>query len=373
MLTKLNLNRIVKWSLFLIFAFGPTMFYITWPSAEVLITSLCLYSLVALFCHNYKTSLLFMSIASTLNITLTPICFFIWFKYALYKEPSFYKLDKFKLFIAQNLKEIIKLSLIQLITFVPIVLNLFRWNRMVVMQGMGTTEGLFGRFVAYLIDLNFGIFPYFPFLFFIVIAVSIFSEKRKEYFVFLLCSLVTLIGISLMVHINCGMTGIARYNLWFSSILLVVSCYYSSFFNKKILKATQFLTLLSAAYISIFVWTCHGIQADRGTSYTSMSPIAKRVLYYIPQLYNPLYSTFNSRTIHVDGGYNYKTPVIYVSDKDQFVKKILASKKDKELLRESLNPLSNNDQKKIISELEKLTDTDSYLNFDKRFSIKITN
>ncbi len=372
-LVKIPLNSIIKWSLFTILAFGPTMFYITWPSAEVLITSLCIYSLVALFCQKFKTSLFFMSLATTLNITLTPICLFIWFKYAIHKEPSFYKIDKIKKVSTQNIKEISQLTLIQLITFIPIALNLFRWNRMVVMQGMGTTEGLFGRLIAYLTDLNFGIFPYFPFLLFIVIGVIIFSEKRKEYFVFLLCSFVTLIGISLMVHINCGMTGIARYNLWFSSILLVVSCYYSTFCNKKSLKITQGLTLLSAAYISIFVWACHGIIADRGTAYTWMNPIAKRILYYIPQLYNPLFSTFNNRTIHVDGGYNYQTPVIYVSDKDHYVKKILASKKDKEILKEQLIPLSDKDREKIISELENLSDTDSYLNFDKRFSIKLAN
>jgi hypothetical protein len=55
-----------------------------------------------------------------------------------------------------------------------------------------------------------------------------------------------------------------------------------------------------------------------------MTPIAKYVLDREPSLYNPLYSTFNSRVNHVDGGYQYVLPIVYSND-DGEVRKILCS------------------------------------------------
>ena len=94
------------------------------------------------------------------------------------------------------------------------------------------------------------------------------------------------------------------------------------------------------------------------------TPIAELVMEYAPQLYNPLPSTFNSRTTHIDGGYEITEPIIYVNQ-DGYVRKVLLPTS---LGRDALDNLAvgGQDQDIFNAECEKIDESKSeycYLNF----------
>lgn len=52
--------------------------------------------------------------------------------------------------------------------------------------------------------------------------------------------------------------------------------------------------------------------------YTYFTPIARFFLDNIPSVYNPLFSTFYNRTVHVDDDYHLPTPICYVGQGESF-------------------------------------------------------
>ena len=103
------------------------------------------------------------------------------------------------------------------------------------------------------------------------------------------------------------------------------------------------------------------------TNYVSFTPIAEFILNYEPQLYNPLYSTFNSRVTHVDGAYEITSPVIYVGN-DGYVRKILASEKDKKQLLEGYMSCSGYDEW-LSNEINKLENKMHYISIPGKYKV----
>ena len=103
------------------------------------------------------------------------------------------------------------------------------------------------------------------------------------------------------------------------------------------------------------------------TSYVKFTPIAAWFLDNIPQLYNPLHSTFNSRTIHQDGGYSYETPVIYVAE-DGYVRKVLATSEDRDAILSVLSA-ENGLNDELLASIDDLKEKESYLSFTKGMKI----
>jgi hypothetical protein len=94
---------------------------------------------------------------------------------------------------------------------------------------------------------------------------------------------------------------------------------------KKILGTISSVSQISSAILSgIVIIYCFKFNAG---AYTYFTPIANYVLDKAPALYNPLPSTFASRTLHVDGGYAHAMwrPIVYTNN-DSYVRKILIPK-----------------------------------------------
>ncbi|WP_320955803.1 hypothetical protein [Enterocloster asparagiformis] len=135
--------------------------------------------------------------------------------------------------------------------------------------------------------------------------------------------------------------------------------YFGELIQKVRLETIAMIMLsLSVVFTGIVVYQYGPYQASN-TSYVNMTPIASFILDKAPQLYNPLHSTFSSRTIHVDGGYMYNTPVVYVA-KDGYVRKILAPKEDITNLLDYYASLSGHD-KWYLNQLNILNDEEQYI------------
>lgn len=314
-----------KLLLFYALSVSPMLFYAHLPSAEMFIATLVLGSLTALYSRRYRLSMLLYALASTLNLTIAPFSIFIFFKWFTDHSNEKFDLRNYKAILLTNLKTIVQLLILNSIILIPVCINIIRWGRLAVMAGMGAHNGALERLVAYLLDLNFGILPYYPGLF-IVIALCMFTKSRLEYFLFLLTVSIVFFGFSLMVHINCGMIGIARYLTWGVVFLIFGGIYYSTKIDNCRIKELVWILLVITTSLTMFISVAYGgARPNSKTQYTNMSPIARRVLDHAPWLYNPLFSTFNSRINHIDGGYNLPiTPIFYFA-KDGSVTKALVN------------------------------------------------
>ena len=286
----------------LLIAFGPLIFYIAWPSNEVFLSSLLILSSVNILNKNYKWSMLFYSLACCLNITVSPFCLFIYYKYLKDKLPRRSFSNLLGLVFSKDFFFLISINCLILI---PTILNIVRWGSFVSMGGLSSHNGVFNRFAAYVLDFNFGLLGYYPLLILALILTIIFSRKSEAIVYF--GSLFTIVlGFCFMSHINCGGTGLHRYLTWSSTLLIIGICFYSQFFTFKFLKLLQTLILiLSIIFITAITFWFGSFRAIRNpqVDYLYQPPLATKILEVAPQYYQPLHSTFNSRVNHIDGGY----------------------------------------------------------------------
>lgn len=202
------------------------------------------------------------------------------------------------------------------------------------------------RFLSYIFDLNYEIFPYFSILLiltviFIVVAVV---KKNIRYFEWLLTFLINVTLYSIMIHINCGMSGISRYNSWSVTILIFATVLIGTeSFSKIKFKIISYATIGIGILLTTCIVFAYGPTLASNTSSLYFTPIAEWTLDNCPTIYNPLKSTFYSRTNHEDGVYLFDTPVVY-SAKDGYVRKILASEKDKGELLNNFASLSGKNE-----------------------------
>jgi len=318
----------------LLLIFSPSILYYSWPSAEMFICSILIITLVFWLNGNKHIAVLFCSIVSTLNITINAICLAIIIDYLL---DVYYKRGiSIRVLVRQNWRNTalfvaccipsLFMPLFNLRISGTINLQNTLFSVSDIMSDMNTYDSWLGRFFAYITDLNFGFLPYFPvllLLLFVTYFIAIYKKNRKV--------VITISGFILVVflysaipHINCGMTGIARYDAWsapflaFSATILLPSLILSV----KKQNSVSWICIASAIISTMTVYS--SMRYTRG-SYTMFSPIAKYVLEHMPVLYNPLPSTFANRTRHIDGAYGYidsEEPTIYFSD-DGYAKKIL--------------------------------------------------
>lgn len=299
--------------------------YLFWPSNEICLMSFMILACSALFSRRYALSAFFTGVSATLNVAcflFFPFVYLIFF----YRDTHFLSLKinvlrQCIINVCADYKKMILIILGSMVGFIPITINLLRWNRIAVMQGMGAIEGIFERFLAYLLDLNFGILPYYPLVLFIFIALLLVA--KKEYFFYFLTICGIMLTFSLMRHINCGMAFMSRYLSWTMPLILIGVLYYSHKYihNFYLLKAVKYFISLSVLYsIIVSINYIAKFQCD-GSVFHS---IPKRILSYCPALYNPLFSTFDSRVNHIDGGYAFynRLPVEYF-DKNGNLKKVL--------------------------------------------------
>ena len=228
--------------------------------------------------------------------------------------------------IKRNWKETFTLAVCFIPALITPLWNLYHYHKITPQISMAQYDIFWlKRFVAYLLDLNFGFLPYFPvllILFSITILMGILKKERKV-IILALSFIITVFLYSAMYHINCGMTAMARYNSWSFPFLVitVVSMLDKIFKNYKMRQIVVLLMLFSAGATI----TLTGIVMNYNDgSYIYFTSIAKLLMDKTPSLYNPYPFTFVSRNQHYDGGYDFDAdvPFVYYSD-DGYARKIL--------------------------------------------------
>ncbi len=328
----LNLKRcrpIQKTFIILALSINPILFIIKWGSSETLLFSLLCFSLLFWLEKRYYLAALSCAIAGSLQSTILiwGIVMIIEFLLKIYLEHQ--KEENFFQIYFKRWKQILSYAL----CYVPALVSMiyfYIYTGMLSPQAGGHWVGkstimYFQRFMAYLFDLNLGMFPYFIVFLIIFIVLEIISIiKRKEYRYS--CMFIACIGImlaySLHIHINCGMAGIARYNAWNSVFICIAVPYFAGNIIEKefVIKILQYVMGAGIALTSIVLFNTW---KTPDSSYTYMMPVARFVLDNYPLLYSPYHLTFYNRVEHIDNDSGYiPLPIIY-SDNDGFVRKIL--------------------------------------------------
>ena len=327
----------IRLTIILLLVCNPILFYMSWVSAEVFIFSMIVISFVFFTNQDYKKAAIFISLAGSMNITamFCGLAMILHYFITNYKEQK-----SIKRLILVKWNDILLYACCFLPGLIPVFFNLVIFNSLTPTAVAGSFSGVFGRALAYLFDLSLGILPYFAVLLILFFLVSIYGLFKRSYttLCYLIAFLGTIFSFSLITHINSGMTGIARYNAWIVPVMIFyVTTHGSELFFGKLKKA-----LYALVYSGISLTTLVLLLYTVGQSWNPIpgtlfafdhSPIARIVLNNVPQLYNPLYSTFISRTARIDGGYIYSGPVIYTDD-DGIIRKILVTP-------ETVNQLEN--------------------------------
>jgi len=369
----LDAKDITKLFLILLLSINPVIFYYRWVSAEAMIYAFLSIGLV--FWHNkwYKRAAFFVSLAGTLNIVIMFVGIVMIIEYLvvlLCTKPSH---KKFFQYIMEKVPEVIKYGACYVVGIIPPIYFYYHTghiNLTASHSGFWHGEGMaiLQRAMAYLFDLNYGVLPYYSIvlclglIFFVVACI----RKCWEYLEWFVTFLGLVVLYSIMVHINSGMSGIARYNVWGVALLLFSVCLFGEKMIvggvvKKVLYGAIALDVVFAALII----QNYGLNAQNAY-YTYMTPVARWVLNRAPALYNPLPSTFNSRVNQIDGGYAYELPVVYMAE-DGYARK---ARVDLESAREFKDLyLSLADQDELEKKLLAVKDKEQYIEFSKEEQI----
>lgn len=330
----------------LLLTLNPIVFYISSVWGEVFIYSMLTIGLTCWYNKWYKRAAIFVSVAGMLNPTIMSIGIVMIIEYAYVLLKSKDKSEKLLVFIKGKIPEIIRYGCCYIIGIIPMIYNYYNTGHINLTASYPVyicgSESTFSRFISYIFDLNYGLFPYFPFILvlsavFLMVAVI---KRNIRYLEWIIAFVINVALYSIVTHINCGMLGISRYNSWGVLILIFAT----------VLIGADSLTAVKAKIVSFFmigmgvllttsIVFSYGPTHASNTSCVYFTPIAEWTLDHFSKMYNPLKSTFNARTIHVDGGYSYETPVAY-SAEDGYVRKILASEKDKAVLLDDYVSLS---------------------------------
>lgn len=318
---------------------NPIVFYISWISAEVFIFSFLVIGLTCWYNQWYRRAAFFVSVAGMLNPTIMSIGIVMIAEYLFYMFRSKTDEQSWGAVIKERVPGVIGYGCCYIIGIVPMIYNYYNTGHINLTASYSSfthgAESTLSRFFAYLFDLNFGVLPYFPVIFllsFFLLAIAI-LKRNVRYIEWFLAFIINVVLYSFMVHINCGMSGISRYNAWGTVLLIfaVVLIGMKAVPSDKIKKVCSGAIWLGVILTATIVFS-YGPNCASKTSYIEFTPIAEFMLDNYSELYHPLRSTFNSRTTHIDGGYQYETPIAYSSEKDGYVRKILASENDKEVL-----------------------------------------
>ena len=381
--------------LVLTLAIHPAVFYVNYIGAEV-----CLFALLimaAVFWQNgwHHCAAFFVALAGTMNATILSVGLVMIAEYlirlCLAKTPE----TSWPAYIRANMTRVIRYGLCYVIGILPMCYNLILTGHINLTASYErytvSKETVFQRAYAYLFDLNYGMLPYFPVVIWLAIlllalaVIRILTGSDKEtkaaavsYVICVLTGFLLVMLYSVMIHINSGMDGIARYNTW-GSVLFVfgVVMYYDKLLTGKRIVGSgkTILPRVAAVLLSLdLIWSAFMIwwydpNRAANTAYIFMNPLAVVVLEKAPILYNPLHSTFASRTLYKDGCYEYDTPVVYCSYEDGSVRKVLATAEDADMLLSEYGSASGADGW-WEAQVAGLTEKESYISVPKKYVIR---
>lgn len=329
----LRATRLRRLVLILFLLVNPVFCYIPWQSAEVFIFCMVSLSIMHHINGEYKRSAFLLSLAGTLNVTVMVYGFVLIGDYFA-RLFAKYKTKRVMSIIRNDIPGIIKFGCCFLIVFAPFIHNMVYIGEANRTFLMFQTAEFWGRVKAYLFDLNLGIFPYYPLLLpGGVIAIAVAVKRRNVKCILLTVALFGIVvAYSFAMHINCGMAGVSRYGSWTTPFLIFICVLYFPWGDKG--KKVLWKSVSGAAVLVSLAITAVLVKSSEYRNCVEMSRQAQTVLEYAPQLYNPLFSTFTSRSLGADGGYAYMSvlPVIYRNDEAE-VRKILMSANEIPLLK----------------------------------------
>ena len=370
----LEINDKKKMLLILCLTINPIIFYLNWISAEVFIFSLIGIAMVCWYNKWYKRAALMISLAGMLNPTILSIGIVMIIEYLTKVLKDRREHEEVKKFAIRSVKKIIVYGSCYIIALIPFVYNYYNTGHINLTASIsGFTDGketTFARFIAYLFDFNFGFLPYFSILFLTALFLIPLAICRKQwnYIKWMACFLINVFLYSIMVHINSGMSGIARYNAWGAVIMIFAVCiYFNKTLKKPILKVLTNILLIISTMLTGLIISAYGPMSASNTSSVCMLPIAEKVLNSVPSIYNPLHSTFNSRVNNIDGGYDYPTPIIYCNSEGH-VKKILATSEDAEEILNNYTVILG-DEKWLKEQVDKLSEKETYISVPFKYII----
>ena len=355
-----------KFLLILLLGTSPAARYIIWQSYEVAIFTFVTVAII-FWCEDRRLlSALFLSIAGSMQPAVMAFGIFMILEYffEIFQECN-YSIKSFIHTCFTRWGQILKYAACFIPCLIPIFVAKAVSGQENVTAQFLSLDGIWERFAAYWLDLNLGLLPYIPLLLVSFFLVFIFAIKNKAYKIIfsVLGAVATVLAFSIHPHLNCGMQGIARYNSFELPIIVIITFYGMD--QLFCLRKKNTIALVSEV-VSV-IW-CAGmvvtvaLSPDHG-NHIYWTPLAEAVLDNAPQIYNPVPSTFNSRTIHQDGGYNIQTPVVYEA-KDGTVRKILVPQGQEQEVHDRLYvPMEN--QTFYEKELSKLEHNKEfvYLNF----------
>ena len=394
--------------LVLALAVHPAVFYISNISAESLIYAFMIIGCT--FWHNrwYRPAAVMISLAGMLNPTIMIIGVVMIFEYL---EHEGYYSNPFKNLIdPKKWRGLITFGICFLPELVPMGYNYYHTGHInltaATKELVTGNETTFQRAWAYLSDLNYGMFPYFPIMCVIALMLmllvlirikNVFAyamphryKQRRElmtaaakqkakagtrYMEWMVTFILNLILVSTVTHINSGMCGIARYDMWLSviPIFAIVIFGHDMVDVKAVRRVAATAISLGIILTGTIVWAYYPHFA-MNVQYTDFSPIASYALENLPGLYNPIPSTFVARTQHIDGGYDYETPFIYYG-KDGYARKILASKKDADDLlnnyRSAYKDVKWFNKESFENQVKRLSDRPGYISIPARYRVTI--
>lgn len=370
---KLKRSKLQIFLTTLLIACSPAVLYYYWPSAEIFIFSMIVISLVFFANKQHRLAGLFVSIAGTLNLTIMVYGAIIILDYfiELFKKVKGQVITKDK--VKYYFKDTILLGICFIPCLIPPIINYINFGSIslqIASGGFIDNTSILSRFWAYLFDVNFGILPYFSvaFILYIILITIGIVERNTCAILYLIAFLGTVFSYSIMAHINSGMTGIARYNVWASPLII----FFLTTEGINLVKGPGFRQIVAGGLIVSSLLGAINVEVIlKHPIYTYMTPLADTVLKHCPSLYNPLYSTFISRVEHVDGGYIYTEPVYYKLE-DGRVKKILVTSETAEQVITDTNG-NQEDMNFIQYQVEKIKAQKGYhyINISRKMNIRM--
>ena len=328
-----------KFCLLALLAASPIMYaYIPYISSETFIFSMMVCTLVAYERNNKFLCAFLLSTASMPNPTVMGMGIVLVVKYMF---DTYVRNNEIP-FIAR-VKKYYKDTLLYAVCYIPclipFILNLINLKNINPTSGGFRLNTIGYNILSYYFDINLGYSSFAPILvilFFGSFVVSCIRRNAGKIGTYLAFSLSVVIAFSMMVHINCGMRYCARYVIWSYPILAFGLCMNDSAVKNIKVK----MGLVGTSVISTLVLLAYNNPANAGPYpvYTECNNFSKLVLNNAPYLYNPMFTTFNSRVCHVDGGSVYDKPIWYTDTRNNEVRKImlLADEESKEYIRDHL-------------------------------------
>lgn len=379
---KINVSDKKKLILLLILTLNPIVFYYSWISAEVFMYSFLAIALLLWLNKDYKLSAMCLTFVGTTNGTMMTVGFVMVadYLYNSYKDANTNKIIQWVKIKYQDILLYFSCYLPSLIPYIYSYYQIGHPNIVAAIPGMvnGNPEiTLLDRILAYFFDLNFGFISYYLPVLIISSIMLIYSFIQKNYrFLFTIIAFIITVSLySLHTHVNSGMSGIARYNVWGILVLLVPVVYEYNLILENRMKYFAKICLVFTIILNVLIINRFGLHMADKYPYTYFTPIAKYVLKYCPEYYNPLPTTFFNRIIHKDYDImeGIDTALIY-SDDDRYVRKIYASKLDF-IKNEFILSGKENDVKWLNNKLEELQTNREYVSipYDKKISMYVAN